>query len=76
LYYYRSLIPKGTLLSGESALIWAILGGLVFLNIADVSLLIRAIAFVPCLALAGIAFIGIVRPAMRTAEQTSQWMMS
>ncbi len=62
LFYSRNLVPKGTLFSSESALIWFVLGGLVFLNIIDVTLLFRGIAFVPCMLLAGIAFMRIAMP--------------
>lgn len=61
LYYSRKLVPKGTLFSLESAMIWSILVALVFLNIADVPLRFRAIAFVPCLVLTGIAFRRLMR---------------
>jgi O-antigen/teichoic acid export membrane protein len=56
LYYSRNLVPKGTLLSFESGLIWLILVGLVFLNIADVMLAYRIVAFIPCLLAVGFAF--------------------
>lgn len=56
LYYFRELVPKGTLLSLESAIIWFILVVLVFLNIADVSLRVRSIVFLPCMLLVGIGF--------------------
>ncbi len=56
LYYSRNLVPKGTLLSLESALIWLVLAVLVFLNIADVTLAYRIVVFVPCLLILGIAF--------------------
>jgi len=59
LCYFRKLIPKGTLFSIESAVIWFSLVILVFLNIFDVSLLYRSIAFFPCVMLVGFAFIGI-----------------
>lgn len=49
LYYSRNLVPKGTLLSPESVFIWFIVVFLVFLNIADVILVYRTIAFLPCL---------------------------
>ncbi|MCP2500239.1 MAG: oligosaccharide flippase family protein [Deltaproteobacteria bacterium] len=61
LYYSRKLVPEGTLLSLESALIWSILIVLVFLNIANVPLRIRAIVFVPCFVLAGISFARLMR---------------
>lgn len=56
LYYSRNLVPKGTLLSLESGLIWLILTSLVLLNIADVMLVYRIVVFVPCLLIAGFAF--------------------
>jgi len=59
LYYSRKLVPKGTFLSLESAVIWGVLVGLLFLSIADVSLRVRAIAFVPCMFLVGIGFMRI-----------------
>jgi len=61
LYHFRNLIPKGTLFSIKSVMIWCILSGLVLLNIADVSLLIRSITFLPCMMLAGIAFMRIYK---------------
>lgn len=63
LYYARNLVPKGTLLSVESVLIWFVLVGIVFLNIANVSLLFRSIVFVPFMLGAGIAFIRITKGA-------------
>jgi len=71
LYYSRKLVPKGTLLSLESALIWGVLLGLLFLNIANVPLRFRAISFVPCLVLAGIAFTRIAKPVISAVEQTA-----
>lgn len=56
LYYSRNLVPKGTLLSLESSLIWLILAALVFLNIADVMLVYRVVVFIPSLLLVGFAF--------------------
>jgi O-antigen/teichoic acid export membrane protein len=56
LYYSRKLFPKGTLLSIESAIIWFTLIFLVLLNIADIGITYRAIAFVPCLLLTGVSF--------------------
>lgn len=56
LYYSRNLIPKGTLISFRSSLIWLILMVLVFLNLADVSLACRIVVFVPCLLLVCFAF--------------------
>lgn len=69
LYYSRKLVPKGTLLSVKSASIWFVLGGLVVLNIANVSLLFRSLAFVPSMLVAGIAFTRIAKGAT-TAKET------
>lgn len=55
--YARKLIPKGTFFSRESALIWFVLVSLVLLNIANISLIFRSIAFVPSILFAGFAFI-------------------
>ena len=71
LYYSRKLVPTGTLISIESALIWFILVTLVFLNIANVTLRFRAMAFMPCLVLAGIAFTRIAKPVISAVEQTA-----
>lgn len=70
LYYSRNLVPKGTLLSLESGLIWLILVFLVFMNVVDVSLVYRMVAFGPCLLLAGFAFKRIAIMGMVVAEQT------
>lgn len=69
LYYSRKLVPKGTFLSVESASIWFVLGGLVVLNIANVSLLLRSLAFVPSMLVAGIAFTRIAK-GTTTAKET------
>lgn len=69
LYYSRNLVPKGTLLSLESCLIWLILVGLVFLNVANVSLVYRIVAFGPCLLLTGLAFKRIAMTRTVVAEQ-------
>jgi len=45
-FYIKKLIPIGTLVSFSSLLVWLTLGGLVFLNIYDVSLLPRSFAFI------------------------------
>ena len=63
LYYSRKLVPKGTLISFESTLIWTIVIILVFLNIANVALFFRTIAFIPCLLLAVTAFRRLMKPA-------------
>lgn len=69
LCYFRKLIPKGTLFSIESAVIWISLVVLALLNIIDVSLLFRSIAFIPCMMLVGFAFIGIGKDVI-TAKDT------
>ena len=56
LYYSRNLVPKGTLFSLESGLIWLVLVVLVFLNIADISFVYRMVSFVLCLLFTGLAF--------------------
>ncbi|MCF6156660.1 MAG: polysaccharide biosynthesis protein [Candidatus Brocadia sp.] len=56
LYYSRNLVPKGTLFSFESVIIWSILVVLVYLNIANVPLRFRAMAFAPCLVISGVVF--------------------
>lgn len=71
LYYFRKLVPRGTLLSVESGLIWLILAGLVFLNMADVMLAYRMVVFVPSLLLVGVAFKGIAMSGNAAAEQTT-----
>jgi hypothetical protein len=69
LYYSRNLVPKGTLLSLESAIIWLILVILVFLNIADVPLRFRTIAFVIGLALTVIAFNRLKRDVFKVTRE-------
>lgn len=61
--YCRELIPKETLFSVKSVAIWFVLGGLVVLNIANVSLLFRSLAFVPFMLVTGTAFIRITKGA-------------
>ena len=56
LYYSRNLVPKGTLLSLDSGLIWLILVGLVYMNISEVMLVYRIVVFVLCMLLVGVAF--------------------
>ena len=63
LYYFRKLVPKGTLLSLESLLIWSVLAALVFLNIADAKLFFRSIAFFPSMSIIGLSFWRIMRYA-------------
>ena len=55
LYYSKNLVPKRTLLSYESLLIWGVLVFLLFLNIVDISLLIRSLFLIP--SLVGVIFI-------------------
>jgi len=61
LYYYRNLVPGGTLLSFESAVIWGILFGLVLMNINNTSIATRSIVFLPCMGIAGVTFLRIYR---------------
>jgi len=63
LYNSRKLVPKETLISLDSTLIWSILILLVFLNIANVPLYFRTIAFVPCLLLSLVSFKRLIKPA-------------
>ncbi|MHC4110302.1 MAG: oligosaccharide flippase family protein [Planctomycetota bacterium] len=72
LYYSRRLVPKATLISLGSALIWSILIVLVFLNIANVSLQFRSIAFVPCLLLSVVSFKRLMKPVVVTMEQSAE----
>jgi len=72
LYYSRRLVPKGTLISLESALIWSVLIVLVFLNIANVSFKFRSIAFLPCLLLSVVSFKRLMKPAVVTMEQSAE----
>jgi len=68
LYHSRNLVPKGTLLSIESCLIWLILIGLVLLNIVDASLGYRLVALGPCLLFTGLAFRRIAMSGMVIGE--------
>lgn len=72
LYYSRNLIPKGTLLSLESAIIWLTLVGLVFLNIANVSLQFRSIAFVLSLVFVAVAFRRLFKPSYHPVRLTKE----
>jgi O-antigen/teichoic acid export membrane protein len=63
LYYMRKLVPRKTLLSIESLIIWAVLVSLVVMNIADVSIKVRGIAFFPSLLIVTVAFRKISRYA-------------
>jgi O-antigen/teichoic acid export membrane protein len=71
LYYFRNLVPKGTLLSLESGLIWLILTVLVFLNFTDVMLPYRIFLFIPCLLAVGFAFKRIAMSGNIVKEQIS-----
>lgn len=66
--YFRELIPKETLFSVKSVSIWFVLGGLLVLNIANVSLLFRSLAFVPSMLIATIAFMWIAKGTTATKE--------
>jgi len=70
LYYSRKLVPKGTLISFESIIIWSILIILVLLNILNGPLHFRAIAFVPSLLLTIAAFKRLMKPVNVKMEQT------
>jgi hypothetical protein len=63
LYYSRNLVPKGTLISIESGVIWSIMLFLLILNIANASLQFRSIVFIPSILIAGIVFIRLSRHA-------------
>jgi len=56
IYYSRNLIPKGTLLSVESIIIWGVVVALTLSNVADMSLGFRSFLFVFSILLVGIAF--------------------
>jgi O-antigen/teichoic acid export membrane protein len=60
-YYSRNLVPKDTILSFEAIVIWGVLFILVIMNIAETNILFRSIAFLPCIIIAGIAFIRIYK---------------
>lgn len=66
LYYAKNLVPKGTLLSFESVVIWLFLAVLVFLNVTDVQLLFRGIAFLPSMLICGYLFQRIMLNAKQT----------
>ena len=63
LYYSRNLVPKGTLISIESGVIWSIMLFLLILNIANASLQFRSIVFIPSILIAGIVFTRLSRHA-------------
>ena len=63
LYYSRNLVPKGTLLSIESGIIWSIMLFLLILNITNASLQFRSIVFIPSILIAGIVFTRLSRHA-------------
>jgi len=56
LYSSRNLVPKGTLLSFESASIWGAIVFLVFLNIVDASMVLRSISFTISLVIVSVSF--------------------
>lgn len=56
LYYARRLVPRGTLISKESFIIWLVMLGLLIINIADCSIKIRIIIFLPSIFLVGYGF--------------------
>ena len=57
LYHSMKLIPQGTLFSGESQSIWAILTLLLLLDITDASRMIRTVAFISTMPLVVILFV-------------------
>jgi len=63
LYYSRNLVPKRTILSYESLLIWSVLTLLLLLNIIDASLLVRGGVFMPSLLVIIFIFIKLFRNA-------------
>ena len=56
LYATRKLVPKGTLLSYESASIWATIVFLLFLNFVDASLVLRSFSFIISLLIVSLSF--------------------
>lgn len=68
LYSRKKLVPKDMLFSAESALIWAILFALALCNVTNCSLQLRAIAFIPCILLAGYAFVRLTRAENRPRD--------
>lgn len=68
-YHSRKLVPKGTLLSFEAVAIWFVLVGIVTLNIANVSLLFRSLAFLPSMLIVGIAFARMAKGATVTKKR-------
>ena len=71
LYYSRNLVPKGTLFSIESFFIWLLLVFLLLLNIADVELNYRIIAFFLSTLLVGFAFKRIAMSENIVTKRTS-----
>jgi len=61
LYHSRNLIPKRTLLSYESLLIWSVLILLLILNVVNVNLLVRSILLLPSIIVVTASFARLVR---------------
>ncbi len=66
LYYRRKLVPRGTLVSRQSTVIWCVLLGLLLLNVLDVSLVVRGIVLLPAVLAAAVSFATFLK-LLRTA---------
>lgn len=62
LYNSRKLVPKRTLLSPETAIIWGILILLVFMNIVELPIIFRLFAFFPAMLFILLAFKKLMEP--------------
>ncbi|MEP5568691.1 MAG: oligosaccharide flippase family protein [Halioglobus sp.] len=63
IYYARNLVPKGTLISMETFLIWIALFALVLLNVFDISLIARIGAFLVASIVAALSFGRLIKNA-------------
>jgi O-antigen/teichoic acid export membrane protein len=72
LYCSRNLIPRGMLLSRDSALIWFVLAALMCVNCMNVSLQVRAILFGPSVALCAVAFIRLMKPCFAERHEEKE----
>jgi len=63
LYHFRNLVPKKTILSYESLLIWSVLVLLLLLNIIDISLFVRSLFLIPSLLIVTFTFRKVFRHA-------------
>ena len=66
-YTRRGLVPKGTMVSPEAALIWMLIGGLAVLSVFTTSLLIRSIAACSCVVALYLTFRRLV-PSLGSAQ--------